>query len=187
MARLTKIYTRKGDDGTTSLVGNQRVRKDTPRIVAMGTVDELNSVIGLARAWNRRRSLDTILAGIQNDLFDLGAALATRRDAVTAAHIAGLEQLLERLNARLGPLAEFILPGGNPVGAALHVARTVCRRAERACVRLGREESLEANVVPYLNRLSDVLFVLARWANRAAGRRETYWVKRPREQSQSGR
>jgi cob(I)alamin adenosyltransferase len=187
MARLTKIYTRTGDEGTTGLVGGRRVRKDALRIHVLGTVDELNAAIGLSRALNRRRPLDTILAGLQNDLFDLGAALATQRPVITPGQITVLEKLMDQQNTRLGPLQEFILPGGSPVGAALHVARTVCRRAERDCVRLARRERIGDGVVPYLNRLGDVLFVLARWANRSAKRRETYWVSRSTASGRTGR
>lgn len=190
MARLTKIYTRTGDDGSTGLVGGQRVRKDSARVGAMGAVDELNAVIGLARSVNRRRPLDTILAGLQNDLFDLGAELATPGgglSTLTPEHLVRLEKLMDRLNARLGPLPEFILPSGAPTGAALHVARTVCRRAERECVRLARRERIGAVVAPYLNRLGDALFVLARWANASAKRRETYWLNRRSKSGRTGR
>jgi cob(I)alamin adenosyltransferase len=181
MARLTKIYTRTGDKGDTGLVGGKRVSKDSPRIWAYGTVDELNSAIGLARAFKPDRKTDVVLAGIQNDLFNLGAELATPGNSavrIEQDRIDALEKLMDDCNAKLGPLREFILPGGGPVGAQLHMARTICRRAERFCVRLAREERIGGFVVPYLNRLSDALFVLARWANSKAGRQETFWIKR---------
>jgi len=173
MARLTKIYTRTGDSGSTGLVGGKRVSKDSPRIWAYGTVDELNSAIGLARAFKPDRRTDAILAGIQNDLFDLGAELAGVPGHVRQSQVDALETLMDACNAKLGPLREFILPGGTPVGAQLHVARTICRRAERFCVRLKAEDL----VIPYLNRLGDALFVLARWTNR--GKKNVFWAKRP--------
>lgn len=184
MARLTKIYTRTGDAGDTGLVGGRRVSKDSPRIWAYGTVDELNSAIGLARASNADRNLDIVLARIQNELFNVGAELATPADqfrkgmpAVSKREITGLEQLMDKLNAKLGPLKEFILPSGTASAAQLHVARTICRRAERFCVRLGRKEAIGEFVVPYLNRLGDALFVLARWANKTQRVKETFWRK----------
>jgi cob(I)alamin adenosyltransferase len=190
MARLTKIYTRTGDKGLTGLVGGRRVSKDSPRIWAFGTVDELNSVIGLARAFNSKkqteagREINAILARVQNDLFNVGAELATlpedMRDGmprVGQKEITTLEKLMDELSTELGPLREFILPGGSTTGAALHQARTICRRAERFCVRLEREEQIGKFVVPYLNRLSDALFVIARWANNKQGVKETFWRK----------
>lgn len=184
MARLTKIVTRTGDDGTTGLVGGQRVSKDSPRVWAFGTVDELSSAIGVVRALNTDTDFDARLRNIQNDLFKLGAELATPADElregmprIEQKHISDLEKLVEELNKQLGPLEEFILPGGSPAGAQLHVARTICRRAERFCVRLRKEEKVSELVVQYLNRLSDVLFTLARWANQQAGATETYWKK----------
>jgi cob(I)alamin adenosyltransferase len=190
MARLTKIYTRTGDAGDTGLVGGKRVSKDSPRIWAYGTVDELNSAIGLARAFNAVKKtpasakIDSVLAHLQNDLFHLGAELATLPEnyrtgmpSVGKQHITKLEQLMDDLNSELGPLQEFVLPGGSQTAAALHLARTVCRRAERFCVRLAREEKIGDQVIPYLNRLSDALFVLARWANKKQGVKETFWKK----------
>ena len=190
MPRLTKIYTKTGDDGTTGLVGGRRVSKDSPRIWAYGTVDELNSAIGLARAFNAvgktpaAAKIDKVLAQVQNDLFNLGAELATLPEDFRAGmpgierkRIAVLERMMDKLNADLGPLKEFILPGGGQTAAALHQARTICRRAERFCVRLAREEKIGELVVPYLNRLSDALFVLARWANRTQGVKEIFWKK----------
>jgi cob(I)alamin adenosyltransferase len=198
MPRLTKIYTRTGDAGQTGLVGGERVSKDSPRIWAYGTVDELNSAIGLVRAFKPDKQTDLVLAGIQNDLFNLGAELATPpRSArsqknkptpwIEQQRIDELEKLMDELNSKLGSLKEFILPSGTPVGAQLHVARTICRRAERFCVRLSRQERLGALVIPYLNRLGDALFVLARWANREAGRKEVFWIKRPPVSRRTGR
>jgi len=184
MARLTNIYTRTGDNGSTGLVGNKRVSKDSPRIWAYGTVDELNSAIGVARSTNKNRPLDRILATVQNDLFNLGAELATLSQdlkpgmpRIEPRHLTALENVMDDLNRRLGPLQEFILPSGSPTGAGLHLARTVCRRAERFCVRLAQKETIGENVVPYLNRLGDALFVLARWANHQRGVKETFWKK----------
>ena len=197
MPRLTTIYTRTGDDGTTGLVGGKRVSKDSPRIWAGGAVDELNASIGLARAFNAEersrasRKIERVLVRIQNELFNLGAELATLPEdfhkgmpRVSRSHVAALEKLLDALNAELGPLKEFILPGGCTTAAALHQARTICRRAERCCVRLApissglaRNEKIGEFVVPYLNRLSDALFVLARWANSARGVKEALWQK----------
>ncbi|HUJ09032.1 MAG TPA: cob(I)yrinic acid a,c-diamide adenosyltransferase [Verrucomicrobiae bacterium] len=190
MPRLTKIYTRTGDQGHTGLVGGQRVSKDSPRIWAFGTVDELNSAIGLARAFNAGRKntvslkLDKLLAQMQNELFDLGAELATTAakfrtgmPRIGKQHIASLERVIDGFNAELGPLQEFVVPGGSQTAAALHLARTICRRAERFCVRLAREEKIGEQVVPYLNRLSDALFVLARWTNRQQRVAESLWKK----------
>jgi len=184
MARLTKIVTRTGDDGTTGLAGGKRVSKDSPRIWAVGTIDELSSAIGIARALGAGKELDARLRRIQNDLFNLGAELATPADRFRAGmpriekrQLADLETLIDELRKELGPLQEFILPGGNPIGAQLHVARTICRRAERFCVRLGKEERLGQFDIPYLNRLSDALFMLARRSNQQAGVKETYWKK----------
>jgi cob(I)alamin adenosyltransferase len=184
MARLTKIVTRTGDDGTTGLAGGKRVSKDSARIWAVGTIEELNSAIGVARALGARTEVDTRLRLIQNDLFNLGAELATPADKfevgmprIEERQLADLETLIDELYKELGQLQEFILPGGNPVGAQLHVARTICRRAERFCVRLGKEERIGEFDVRYLNRLSDALFMLARRSNQQAGVKETYWKK----------
>jgi cob(I)alamin adenosyltransferase len=184
MPRLTKIVTRTGDDGTTGLVGGKRVSKDSPRVWAYGTVDELSSAIGVVRALNTDPDFDVRLRRIQNDLFNLGAELATPGDefqkgmpCIEQKHVGDLERLVEELNKELGPLEEFILPGGNPVGAQLHMARTICRRAERFCVRLRKEDKIGEFVIPYLNRLGDALFTLARWSNTRTGAKETYWKK----------
>jgi cob(I)alamin adenosyltransferase len=190
MPRRTKIYTKTGDRGETGFFGGKRVSKDSPRIWSYGTVDELNASIGMARAFNaeeespKRRATDKILSRIQNDLFHLGAELATLPEDVReemprirAGHIAALEKLMDKLDAKLPPLKEFILPGGCKTAAALHQARTICRRAERFCVRLAATEEIGECVVPYLNRLGDALFVLARWSNQVSGVEETVWKK----------
>lgn len=182
MPRLTKIYTRSGDDGTTSLVSGQRVRKDSLRIEACGTVDELNSALGVARALGLDRATDEVVAGVQNELFNLGAELAGAPGFVQAGQIEALERLMDRCNETLGALQEFILPAGVPPAAQLHLARTICRRAERHCVRLAGEEPVSPLVIAYLNRLGDALFVLARWVNYRAGQADSLWQKpvRPR-------
>jgi cob(I)alamin adenosyltransferase len=190
MAKLPKIATCTGDKGETGLVGGHRVSKDSPHIWACGAVDELNSLIGLAQAFlapdvtPEGRKLDAVLATIQNHLFVLGAELATMPADVTAdtlritgKQLAVIEQELIRYDAAVEPLTEFILPGGGTVAAVLHLARTVCRRAERYCVRLAHEEEIGKGVVPYLNRLGDLLFVLARWTNRRCGVTEIRWRK----------
>lgn len=186
MPRITKVYTRTGDDGTTGLGGGQRVPKDSPRIEAYGTVDELNSQIGVARAAGLDPKLSDPLAAIQNELFHLGSDLCFLEEdkarfpapKIEARHVAALETLMDELSAELSPLENFILPGGTPGAAALHVARTVCRRAERAALRLSRAEAIGAFVVPYLNRLSDALFVMARYENHRRGSADLLWNSR---------
>jgi cob(I)alamin adenosyltransferase len=180
--RAMKIYTRTGDKGDTSLFGGQRVSKDALRIEAYGTVDELNSVLGIVRADNAHPEIDRLLARVQDALFVLGADLATPRSAdkkdlrrIAAEDAEMLEGEIDGLDARLQPLRNFILPGGSPVAARLHFARTVCRRAERNVVRLSRAEDIGDDVTVYLNRLSDLLFVLARFANLIANVPETPW------------
>lgn len=171
---MLKIYTRTGDDGSTGLFGGQRVRKDSLRIEAYGTVDELNSALGLARSLAPRR-LGSVLDPIQHDLFRLGAELASPGKAsasITTAQIEALERWIDEMESSLPVLKTFILPGGAPPAAAVHLARTICRRAERLCVALARKEKVGALVVPYLNRLGDALFVLARWVNRREGGKE---------------
>ena len=163
-----KIYTKTGDAGQTGLFGGPRVAKDDPRIEAYGAVDELNAALGLARAESLPPEIDTLLARIQNELFDLGAELATPNPAAHGmavlgpAHCEALEQAIDRHEAGLPPLKEFILPGGSRGAAALHLARTICRRAERRLVTLANSsaEPVSANLVIYLNRLGDLLFVL---------------------------
>jgi cob(I)alamin adenosyltransferase len=186
MPRITKVYTRTGDDGRTGLGGGQRVEKDSPRIEAYGTVDELNSQIGVALASGLCEPLAAALGSIQNDLFHLGSDLCTlepdkqRRPVprIEQRHVAALEKVIDRLSEELPPLENFILPGGCPGAAQLHVARTVCRRAERLVVALARVESVGAETVPYLNRLSDALFVMARYENRKRGVADILWNSR---------
>jgi len=183
MPRLTKIYTRTGDEGTTGLAGGQRVPKDSQRVETYGTVDELNSLIGAAVATGLCERLANELRLIQNQLFDLGADLATPAASqarhpvptVEPRHVERLERLIDELNDVVGPLANFLLPGGAPGAAQLHVARTVCRRAERAATTLARAEPVGPTVIPYLNRLSDALFVMARYENHERGVVEPLW------------
>jgi cob(I)alamin adenosyltransferase len=182
---IDRVYTRGGDGGETGLAGGQRVPKDAPRIEAYGTVDELNACVGAARAAARDMAvgeLDAILLRVQHELFNLGSMLATlpedlhpRQARITAAEVAQLEAEMDRMNGELPPLGSFVLPGGNRLEAALHVARTVCRRAERVTVALGRVESVPPEAVRYLNRLSDALFVWSRWASHVLGAPETLW------------
>jgi cob(I)alamin adenosyltransferase len=191
--RITRVYTRTGDKGTTGLVGGKRVRKDHVRIEAYGTVDELSCVLGLARTFNGKANgppeattlLDKMLRIVQNDLFDVGADLATPADArwenmrrVGDQQVKALELWIDGMNKDLGPLKEFVLPGGGPTAAFLHQARTVCRRAERVVVRLMEEEQdVGSDVLRYLNRLSDALFVAARWVAKQQGEAEYMWER----------
>lgn len=180
-----KIYTRTGDLGDTGLFGGGRVPKDDPRVAAYGEVDELNSVIGLARSLEPLPRVDEILVGIQRDLFGIGALLATpdldkmqqhlSKARIDANRILELERAIDACDAELEPLKAFILPGGTPKAAGLHLARTVCRRAERAVVGLARDTAIPPVVVIYLNRLSDLLFSLARVANKRASAGEATW------------
>jgi cob(I)alamin adenosyltransferase len=178
-----KIYTKTGDKGDTSLFGGQRVPKDALRIEAYGNVDEVNSVLGIVRADNIEPRIEKILAAVQEALFDLGADLATPRSAVAKKSVKRieprdclpLEKHIDAIEAELKPLRNFVVPGGSPVAARLHFARTVCRRAERSVVRLSRNEDIGEGTTMYLNRLSDLLFVLARYANHAAGVPEVKW------------
>jgi cob(I)alamin adenosyltransferase len=177
-----KIYTKTGDAGETGLWGGLRVLKDSARVQAYGTVDECNAAIGVARVGGPPAQLDTILAQIQNQLFVVGADLATPGAAasiprIDAGTIAFLETTIDALEAELEPLKQFILPGGTPAAAHLHLARTICRRAERWVVALAREEAVGPHVGIYLNRLSDCLFVLARAANAGAGVADVPWEK----------
>ena len=178
---INRVYTRQGDGGETALAGGQRVAKDSLRIEAYGTVDELNAFIGVARA-GAPDELAAILLRVQHELFNLGSILATlpedvhpKQARVTDAEIARLEAEMDRMNEGLPPLRSFILPGGSRLNAELHVCRTVCRRAERVCVALAREENVPGEAVRYLNRLSDALFVWSRWASRVEGVAETLW------------
>ncbi len=174
--RLTKIYTRTGDGGTTGLADGSRVAKDAPRIEAIGAVDELNSTLGVLLAETLPGTVGAGLQNAQHDLFDLGGELSIPGHALMSeSHVARLEQLLEQFNAGLPPLKDFVLPGGARSAALAHVARSVCRRAETRVVALAAKEAVPAFAVQYLNRLSDLLFVLARVLNREAGRPDVLW------------
>ncbi|MHB1311434.1 MAG: cob(I)yrinic acid a,c-diamide adenosyltransferase [Gemmatimonadaceae bacterium] len=180
-----KIYTRTGDEGDTGLFGGGRVSKDHPRVEAYGDIDELNAFIGQARSIDMMPRVDEVLAPIQRDLFAIGALLATPdlvkmreqldKAQISDERIAQMERSIDDGEAELEALKSFIMPGGTPKAAALHVARTVCRRAERAVIRLQHDVELPPVVIVYLNRLSDLLFVLARVANRRAGAGEVTW------------
>lgn len=183
MVYLSRIYTKTGDDGSTELGDRQRRPKDDPRVAAYGDVDELNSVLGVAVSHAGSFRETGLLASIQNDLFDVGADLCvpesedgTQRLRVTPEQILRLEGAIDRINLELKPLTSFVLPGGTVLAAALHQARTVCRRAERVVVTLARTESVNSNVLVYLNRLSDLLFVLARIANQLGGESDILWA-----------
>jgi cob(I)alamin adenosyltransferase len=176
--RLSKIVTRTGDAGETGLGDGSRVPKDAPRIEAIGAVDELNSVIGVVLAETLPEAIAACLTDVQHDLFDLGGELSIPGySAVTEAHITRVEDAVETFNADLAPLKEFILPGGTRAAALAHVARTVCRRAERTLIRLAATDPVSARSRVYLNRLSDLLFVLSRALNRAAGEPDVLWQK----------
>ncbi len=190
--RISKVYTKTGDAGKTRLAGGQEVWKDSLRVETYGTVDELNSIIGLARVFNSELSddvptkskLESDLQWIQNKLFDLGGILATapgetfkNMPTVTADHVIRLENLIDTCQEDLEPLKEFILPGGGKVSGFLHQGRTVCRRAERLCVTLSREEEVSTELVKFLNRLSDALFVLSRWVAKTHGEPEYLWQR----------
>jgi len=196
---INRVYTRQGDHGDTSLAGGQRVPKDAPRIEAYGTVDELNSFLGVARATvmemaaaePRLHALAAILLRVQHELFNLGSILATlpedvhpKQARVTEKEVAQLESEMDQMNEELAPLRSFVLPGGSRLNAALHISRTVCRRAERAAVTLARSENIPREAIRYLNRLSDALFVWSRWASHVTGAPETLWEP---NQAASGR
>lgn len=196
---INRVYTRQGDGGETALVGGQRVPKDGARIAAYGTIDELNSFLGAARASvnqlageeSRLTVLAAILLRVQHELFNLGSILATlpedvhpRQPRVTDAEIAQLETEMDLMNEDVPPLRSFVLPGATRLDAELHVGRTVCRRAERLVVALSRTESVPPETIRYLNRLSDALFVWSRWAGHICGAQETLWEP---NQSASGR
>jgi len=187
---INRVYTRGGDKGETSLAGGQRLPKDALRIEAYGTVDELNSQIGVTRDTVERMAdehpalarLDTILKRVQHELFNAGSILATlpadvhpRQARITEAEIAQLESEIDLMNEGLPALRSFVLPGGCRLNAELHVCRTVCRRAERVCVALARSETVDGEIVRYLNRLSDALFVWSRWASHTLGVAEILW------------
>ena len=176
--RLTKIVTRGGDKGETSLGDGKRVAKDDPRIALIGEIDELNSWVGVVRSHGVGADVDAVLAGVQHDLFDLGGALSMPgAPLLSDAHIARLDDASATLNEGLAPLTEFILPGGAPILSWLHIARTVARRAERRIVAFAREDNSAAQAVKYLNRLSDYLFIAARFEARRIGVAETLWQK----------
>ena len=183
--RITRVYTRRGDDGITGLGGGQRVPKDSPRVCAYGTLDELNSLLGLALACGLFDRLADVLPTLQNELFHLGSDLCfVETDKprfaipqIEERHIQRLENLIDEFSEAVGPLRNFILPGGSLGSAHLHVARTVCRRAEREVVALARTEGVRPLVIPYLNRLSDLLFVMARYENGQRGVAELLWNK----------
>jgi cob(I)alamin adenosyltransferase len=196
---INRVYTRQGDRGETALAGGQRVPKDGPRIAAYGTVDELNSFVGVARATIAETAEDAaelmelgaILLRVQHELFNLGSILATlpedvhpRQARVTDADVEQLEHEMDAMGAELPRLRSFVLPGGCRLNAELHVCRTVCRRAERELIALSREESVPPETVRYLNRLSDALFVWSRWASHTTGAPETLWEP---NQASSGR
>src|SRR5579872_3865013 len=187
---ITRVYTRKGDSGETSLAGGQRVPKDSPRLEAYGTVDELNAFVGAARAGAesleeeepRLSELIEILLRVQHELFNLGSILATlpedvhpKQARITRAEVGQLEVEIDRMNEDLKPLRSFVLPGGSRLNAELHICRTVCRRAERDCVALSRVEEIAPEAVRYLNRLSDAFFVWSRWVSHVTGAPETLW------------
>ena len=190
--RISKVYTRTGDAGKTRLAGGQQVFKDDRRVEAYGSVDELNAVVGTARSFiagclrdnAKLATLDQELHVIQSKLFDVGGLLATapgarfpNMPAITEDDVTRLEIVIDSMNAELEPLQEFILPGGGPPTSFLHMARTVCRRAERHCVTLSREDSVGPTLLMYLNRLSDALFVFARWVAKVQGEPEHFWQR----------
>ena len=190
--RITKVYTRTGDAGKTRLAGGQQVWKDDLRVEAYGTVDELNAALGVVQAFHAGKrgrganaaKLDAELRWIQNKLFDLGGLLATtpgqvfpNMPRVTEQDVRRLEHLIDRCQKGLPPLKEFILPGGGLVPSLLHQARTICRRAERICVRLSRQEAVDGILIIFLNRLSDALFVLARWVGKLNREPELFWKR----------
>jgi len=189
---ITRVYTRTGDRGETALVGGKRVPKDSPRIVAYGTIDELNAIVGLVRTFNEERLaagehhrwLDDVLRKIQNQLFDLGSELATPPDAeyegmfrMGEGEVRELEGLMDRCQKDLEPLKSFTLPGGGRINAFLHQARTVCRRAEREILKLSRAEPIGEWPLKYVNRLSDAFFVLGRWVGKHMGEKEYLWER----------
>lgn len=186
MVHINRVYTRAGDDGTTALGGGQRVRKDSLRIESYGTVDELNSVIGVAVAAGLHEAMRPAFFVVQQVLFNAGSDLCILEadkerlavPGVEQRHVAQLEAWIDEWNANLEPLRSFVLPGGDPAAAHLHVARTVCRRAERLVVALAREEPVGPQVVPYLNRLSDLLFVAARYQGKLSGVGDVLWDSR---------
>ena len=186
MPKITKVYTRTGDSGTTALGGGQRVPKDSLRVAVYGTVDELNSHIGATLAAGVDKALTEDLLRIQNELFHLGSDLCVLEEdkermpvpRVEQRHVEALEELMDRLTAELEPLENFVLPGGAPAAVQLHLARTVCRRAERQLMTLAAAETVGEQTIPYLNRLSDTLFVMARFENKRKGVPDVLWDSR---------
>ncbi|HSN05560.1 MAG TPA: cob(I)yrinic acid a,c-diamide adenosyltransferase [Nitrospira sp.] len=190
--RITKVYTRTGDAGKTRLAGGQQVWKDSLRVEAYGTVDELNASVGVVRVMNAdvvdeyeaAALLEEELRWVQNKLFDVGSILATasgqtfkNMPQVAAKDVTRLEKLIDRCQKDLAPLKEFILPGGGKVSGFLHQARTICRRAERLCVALSKVEPVDPTIIKFVNRLSDALFVLARWVGKTQGEPEFLWER----------
>ena len=190
--RITKVYTKTGDKGKTRLAGGQQVWKDHVRVEAYGTVDELNAALGLVRAFwlkqakrPKRAAVDRELHWIQNKLFDIGGLLATapgqtftNMPLIGTADVSRLERLIDGWQEDLQPLREFVLPGGGITSSLLHLARTICRKAERRCVTLMRKEPVDQAIIIYLNRLSDALFVLARWVSHRLGEKEVLWERK---------
>ncbi|MFJ5445915.1 cob(I)yrinic acid a,c-diamide adenosyltransferase [Methylobacillus methanolivorans] len=176
--RLSKIYTRTGDDGTTGLGNGSRVEKNSLRVEAMGCIDELNAALGILLAEPLPEQIKDALVHIQHDLFDLGGEISIPGfQLLQADRATALEEILDTLNAQLPPLKEFILPGGTRPAALCHMARTICRRAERVLLALHRQHATSPAALPYLNRLSDLLFVIARYLNQAAGQSDVLWQK----------
>jgi len=190
--RITKVYTRTGDRGETGLVGGKRVAKDSLRVDAYGAIDELNSIVGLARVFNEEsldageahQFLDGVLCQIQDELFDVGSERATPPEYFTAGmyrvgddEVKRLEKLMDQCQKDLEPLKSFVLPGGGRIGAYLHQCRTVCRRAERDILRLSRHEEVNPTLLKYVNRLSDLFFVQARWISKQMGEQEYWWQR----------
>ncbi len=175
-----KIYTKSGDDGYTGLLRGGRILKSSLRVEAYGTVDELNSSLGVVRSFNQDKEIDPILEGIQNDLHILGAQLASavskeKAPSISSQRVNQIENIIDKCEGELDPLSNFILPGGSSAAAFLHISRGICRRAERRAVALSKDEDVDANTIIYLNRLSDLLFVLSRLANKRAGVSDTEW------------
>lgn len=202
MIRITKVYTRTGDKGETSLVGGKRESKDSPRIEAYGAIDELNSIVGLARVFNEEcldagdahEFLNGVLCQIQDELFDLGSELATPPEffqegmyRVGEDEIDRIEKLIDKCQKDLEPLKSFILPGGGRIGAYLHQCRTVCRRAERDILRLARTEEINDGVLKYVNRLSDLFFVLSRWIAKQTNEPEYLWQRGLQQRPKKGK
>ncbi len=187
VVKINKVYTKTGDNGETCLIGGEKLRKSHPRIEAVGAVDELNSLVGLVRCFNRQKTaserrdkLEIILRAIQQRLFDIGCILAARDNvanlpALTQANVLWLEEVIDCMNEELPPLDSFILPGGSPVNAFLHQSRTVCRRAEREICRLAETERVDPLILAYVNRLSDAFFVFGRWVAATLGEDEHLW------------